>query len=466
MVTAEVFQVLERQLDSITSQVYSFSKALQGPVLDMRLRGILVDKVRRSEVIEAYEDKIDTLESALYRITTEAYGVYSFNWRSFQDLRSLFYGTLKIPPIRNMGVITTDRDALERLESYRVAAPAIVLIKALRDLGKRISFLKTEVDSDGRMRTSYNIAGTETGRFSSSLSEFGTGTNLQNVEDLLRSIFIADEGMKLAYFDAKQGESRCVGAIEWNQFRDGQYLEACEGGDLHTSVAKICWPELPWTGDLAVDTKLAEQPYYRHHSRRYMAKRLGHGTNYGGKVRTMSEQTKIPIDAVEDFQAAYEKAFPTHQKWREAVDRQLKTYGYLVSLTGRRRHFFGRRDAGETLREAIAFDPQGSLADIVNKGMLQVWKQNNCQLLLQNHDAIVIQFEQEREDEIIPLVIKQLEVPIQLKYGRTFTIPYGAKTGWNWGELTKDNPDGLKEFNPGDKRARTPPVPLLDRIFR
>src|SRR6266403_279501 len=112
-----------------------------------------------------------------------------------------------------------------------------------------------------RLRRSYNIAGTNTGRFSSSFSEFGTGGNLQNVEESLRSIFISDEGYKFAKFDAKSGESFIVGAIEWNLFDDPRYLEACESGDPHTAVARICWPNLGWTGSLEQDKSIAEQSY-------------------------------------------------------------------------------------------------------------------------------------------------------------------------------------------------------------
>jgi DNA polymerase I-like protein with 3'-5' exonuclease and polymerase domains len=120
-------------------------------------------------------------------------------------------------------------------------------ILALRDIAKKIGVLKTSIDPDGRMRTSYNIAGTTTGRFSSSLSDFGTGGNLQNLEERLRRPFVADPGMKFAYIDLEQAESRLVGAIEWNLFGDGRYLDACESGDLHTSVCRLAWTELPWT---------------------------------------------------------------------------------------------------------------------------------------------------------------------------------------------------------------------------
>jgi len=43
------------------------------------------------------------------------------------------------------------------------------------------TFIRAPLDSDGRMRCSFNIAGTETFRWSSSENAFGSGTNLQNI---------------------------------------------------------------------------------------------------------------------------------------------------------------------------------------------------------------------------------------------------------------------------------------------
>lgn len=465
-VTAEVLDVLLPQLDNQTRSTYEFSKSLQGPVLEMRLRGVRIDKARKAQVIEEYFESLDRLERQLERIVGEGVGFYGFNWRSNKDLIELFYDRLGIPVIKKGGRPTVNRDALERMEFYLSAKQIVMHLKAMRELGKRISMLKTEIDPDGRMRTSYNIAGTETGRFSSSFSEFGTGTNMQNIEDLLRQIFIADPGMKLAYLDAEQGESRVVGAIEWNLFRDGKYLDACESGDLHTNVAKLCWSGFAWTGDPGHDKELAERPYYRHYSRRFMCKKIGHGTNYGGKPRTLSNQAKVEIGVIEEFQPKYFLAFPAHLQWHARVEHELRGTGILTSLTGRRRHFFGRRDSDETLREAIAFDPQGSLADIVNNGMLKLWLARDCELLMQNHDAVVVQYPEAQEDDILPRLQEQLRTPIELRHGRTLTIPYGCKVGWNWGEYSKDNIDGLKEYKPGDKRKRQKEVHLLDRVIR
>ena len=53
-VTAEVLDVLEPQLDEVTRKTYEFSLALQAPVLEMRLRGVLVDQGRRDEILREY----------------------------------------------------------------------------------------------------------------------------------------------------------------------------------------------------------------------------------------------------------------------------------------------------------------------------------------------------------------------------------------------------------------------------
>lgn len=466
-VTAEVLDALLPQLDTHTSATYSFSRALQGPALEMRLRGVLVDQRRKAEVIDQYYASIERLEAQLERIVLEGVGLPHFNWRSNPDLHEVFYNRLGIPPIKRGGRPTVNRDALEKMESYLIARQIVRHLTTMRDLGKKISMLKTEIDPDGRMRTSYNIAGTSTGRFSSSFSEFGTGGNLQNVEESLRSIFIADPGYKFAKFDAKSGESFVVGAIEWNLFDDPTYLDAVSSGDVHTSVARICWPELRWTGDTEQDKGVAEAPFYRHYTYRFMCKKLGHGSNYGGKPETLASQSKLPINIVRGFQPKYFAAFPAHLLWQAHVDNTLRRQGTLISLTGRKRQFWGRRNDDSVLREAIAYDPQCSLADIVNSAMLNIWSRRDAIVVFQDHDAITVMYPEDLEDAIIPKIKTQLEFPIQLKNGRTLLIPYDCKTGWNKADYhPTTNPMGLRDYVKGDERKREKEVHLLDRSLR
>jgi DNA polymerase-1 len=472
-VTAEVLDVIKPQLDNQTRSTYEFEKALQGPVLEMKLRGLLVDEESRWRVVREYEDRLRKIESNLVRILKEGLDV-TLNWRSPAQLLDLFYTVLRLPPIKkrnSKGVYapTVDREALERLDAYFYAQPIVSHLLALRDISKKIGVLKTSIDPDGRMRTSYNIAGTTTGRFSSSLSDFGTGTNLQNIEQRLRSVFVADPGYKFAYIDLEQAESRAVGAIEWNLFHDGRYLDACESGDLHTTVCRLAWTDLPWTGDIRRDREVAEQPFYRQHSYRHMAKVLGHGTNYNGKPYTMAKHTKLEANLIAAFQSKYFAAFPAHQQWHAAVAKELYLSGRLDTLTGRRRWFFGRRDDDTTIREAIAFGPQGSVGDILNAGMLAVWRLNCCQLLLQIHDAILIQYPENLEAEILEQVLPAITVPIELRHNRTLTIPSEAKVGWTWADATEANPDGLVKWKGAgsDKRHRQryPALGKLDRVL-
>src|SRR5687767_14657674 len=70
-VTAELIDILLPQLDNQTASTYAFSRALQGPVLEMRLRGVLVDQVAKAEVIETYYAQLDYLERRLERIVRE-----------------------------------------------------------------------------------------------------------------------------------------------------------------------------------------------------------------------------------------------------------------------------------------------------------------------------------------------------------------------------------------------------------
>lgn len=467
-VTNEVLHVLKAQLDNQTRATYEFSKSLQAPVLEMKMRGILVDFQLRDRVISEYESQLSTISTNLATILREGLGLPLLNWRSPKQLKELFYETLKLPPIKKRRLVdghwsyapTVDRDALEQLDNYFLAQPLISHILGLRDIAKKIGVLKTGIDQDGRMRTSYNIAGTTTGRFSSSLSDFGTGTNLQNIEDRLRSVFVADPGFKFAYIDLEQAESRLVGAIEWNLFHDPTYLDACESGDLHTSVCRLAWGDaLPWTGDIKQDRELAEKPFYRQHSYRHMAKVLGHGTNYNGRPHTMAKHTKLDARLIAEFQQKYFVAFPSHQRWHASVASSLAQVGKLDTLTGRRRWFFGRRNDDATVREAIAYDPQGSVGDILNRGMLQIWRLDLCQLLLQIHDAILVQYPEQLEDQIIPQLLSAIKVPIELKHGRTLLIPSEAQVGWNWAKENNNNPDGLKKWKGNDRRKRQRAAP-------
>jgi len=229
----------------------------------------------------------------------------------------------------------------------------------------------------------------------------------------------------------------------------------------------MTWPELPWVNDPLANREIAETPFYRHYDRRFMCKKLGHGSNFDGMPETLSTQTKVPVLAVAEFQRKYFKAFPAHRHWRNWTEDTLRRTGTIVALDGRKRQFWGRRSDPNLVRDALAYSAQSTEAYIMNTGMLNIFRARDAILMLHDHDALTVQYPEALEDTIIPKIAKQLEVPMELAQGRTLLIPFDCKTGWNRGEFdAKNNPDGLREYKGRDKRKRTPQVHLLDRPIR
>lgn len=470
--TLEVLQQIRPQLDNVTTSMYEFSKELQGPILEMNLTGLLVDKHEHGKFVRGAEADMVRVEKNFFRMVEEGFGLPRFNWRSVPQLMKFLYEDCGLPIQRKKGKPTTERDALEKLLVYFHTEPVINSLLFLRDMKKLLETLATEIDRDGRMRTSFNIAGTETGRLSSSFNPYGTGGNFQNVTELLRRMFVADKGMKFGYIDLEQAESRTTGAMVWNVFHDGDYLDVCESGDPHTIVAKLIWPDLPWTGDLKHDREIADRKFYRHFSYRDLSKRAGHASNYGGKSPTIAKVLKVPVGLVANFQQAYFRAFPGLPRYHDWVAKQVQLEGYLTTPLGFRRYFFGRRDDDTTVREAIAHVPQSMVARVTNQALLNIWRARLCQILIQGHDALLFQYPEEREDELIPQLRKLFEIPIPLNFGRTLIIPNDVKVGWNWGlamnnEGVLDNPDGLVKYKGHDIRHRqfSPSSSMLDRQF-
>lgn len=478
-VTFEVHAELNRIFNQ-EPEIYSFERALQGPYLEIMQRGFLVDQTSREMAARELRTRIEYLQQLLNELAEPVWG-RGLNPRSPAQLKDFFYKWLALPEqwISQKGQrkLSTNREVLEKLEQYMYARPIIATILLIRDLSKQLQTFEIEIDSDGRFRTSYNIAGTESGRPSSSSNAFGTGGNAQNIAPSLRYPFIADKGWKLACIDLEQVEARDVGWFEGVLFGDWTFLNACESGDLHTNNSKLVWPELKWTGDSARDRKIAEGQFYREFSYRDMSKRGGHLSNYMGTAWTMSRHLKIPLKVAEEFQSRYCKgpncAFPAHQRYWQWIAEQLQTTNKLVTPFGRTRHFFGRPGDDTTLREAIAFLPQSTTADRMNLGLWKVWKHMpEVQLLGQGFDSITFQY-QGRDEDIIPKALELIRVELSdPASGRRYVVPGEAKIGWNWGAAVsmetinqdrgkgrkplRPNPDGLIKWNPKhpDTRVR------------
>lgn len=384
----------------------------------------------------------------------------------------------------------------------RIAAPFVSLILTIRDCDKMLAVLRTPLDTDGRMRCSYNVVGTENGRWSSSKNAQGRGTNLQNITPSMRRMFCADDGHWLVSTDLEQAESRLVAGLVWQATGDRTYWDACLSGDLHTTVARMTWPELGWTDDAKENRKIADRPSRElpKFSYRDVSKRLGHGSNYRGSPFGIAQAVGIPASIVTDFQHRYFRAFPAIPAWHDWTKHQLQNHQHLDTPLGRRRWFFGRPTEDSTLREAIAFVPQSTVGELLNFIMWRVWARSlpndpfnlklphlPIQLLLQNHDAFAFQVHQSHDlASVIASVNEEFNAAIiPLVRGdehESLTIPGEFVTGFNWAYADKSpdpaqwtfsdgNPDGLRKWQGEDRRvrqqsARTTSADWLSRPIR
>lgn len=538
---------------------YNFVRAMQGPALDMMARGIMVNQRVRQDETERYtrirgeaQALLDTLADAVWGPETYTEVVKStetfcptgkrgqtlsprtrivrtsiprtrprgLNANSSTQLLAFFNIALRCPvehevrktPAGTIRTPSANNKALRKWAGWKTkgpgidvrnraippvqfAQPFISLILSIRDADKMLGVLRSPLDPDGRMRCSYNVVGTENGRWSSSENAFGRGTNLQNITPTMRRMFCADDGWRFISTDLEQAESRKVGGLVWQATGDRTYWLACESSDLHTTVARMSWPELEWTDDPRANRAIADRPYpglSGKFSYRDVAKRIGHGSNYQGSPFGIAAAVGIPAPIVEEFQRRYFAAFPAIPEWHRYIAQAILTGQHLDTPLGRRRWFFGRPNEDSTIREAIAFIPQSTIGELLNLALLRTWKRSllsvtnplhlPIQLLLQNHDAFAFQTPESTDLPTLLESIKlELQIPIPLVRGdqvEYMTIPAEFVTGWNWAYKEKGpkdqwhfedgNPDGLSKWSGSDTRKRqqsaaTTPAEWLSR---
>src|ERR1700727_3505379 len=82
LITRQVWDAMSPELGSNKHPefraTYEFSKALQGPVLEMNARGVRIASAKKAQVIDEFHDQLDHLERNLERIVLEGVGMPGF----------------------------------------------------------------------------------------------------------------------------------------------------------------------------------------------------------------------------------------------------------------------------------------------------------------------------------------------------------------------------------------------------
>ena len=189
-VTHEIWNELEPVLmKEDYYQTYRETMDMFPVFLTMMLRGVKVDakalKEAQVEIAAEIKGKLNELEEI---------ADYPFNVGSPKQCQEYFYIHKGIKPYmsRSTGRPTTDDKAMSRIFRKHGLREAKLVqeIRALKKLSG--TYLDVGVSSDGRIRCTYNLRGTVTGRPSSSRTITGEGMNMQNLHPKFKRFLVAD----------------------------------------------------------------------------------------------------------------------------------------------------------------------------------------------------------------------------------------------------------------------------------
>lgn len=361
MMTREIWDKVTPIADKNESwPTYHRTRSYLPCALDMMSRGWLIDAQAKDEVLYELQRSVRRYTFYLNYYAKRVWGK-PLNHRSPLQLKEFFYEALAIPAkfANKKGEvnISTDRNTLEGIarDYIRGALFARIILK-LRDEEKMIQTLSVGLRA-GRWHCSYNVAGTETFRWSSSAHPLGFGANDQNIKDRMRRMFIPDPGFVILNFDQQGAEARVVGY----KCGDENYIKAFEGGDVHTMVASMCFGFEPLR-------ELADEKYYRDWSYRDISKRATHGcVTADHEVLTLGGWKPIAQVTVLDKVACWHKD-DRHVEFLNPISTTAYAYtgkmhelnGTAFSLRATHDHRMAYRNDSTGLRE-------GLLEDLVKK---------------------------------------------------------------------------------------------------
>lgn len=419
---------------------YSFQMEFWWDIMLMTLRGVGVDAKARGTLSRELMEVNMELEQRLEHIIGRP-----INVRSPKQLKELFYDELHLPPIkdRKTGRVSTNFETIKKLgDKEPLILPIVDILLTQRSIGTFVStFLSSQLDFDGRMRCSFNVAGPETYRLSSSQNPFGSGMNLQNIPSgdrkkliikmpNVRKNFIPDRGKTIFDIDLDRADLQVV---VWEADDADLKRQLHLGVDLHIMNGILLAGKNPPPEEELIE----DHPNYHEHKSRFkterqLAKNFVHGTNYGGKERTMAAVCGISVSHCANLQARWFGIHPGIKRWHSRIERELQTRRFVTNQFGYRRYYFDRVDA--ILPEALAWIPQSTIANVTARMQHAVERGGfGVELLIQVHDSLVGQYLTANSATILPKLHDACI--IKIPYSDPLIIPVGLKTSTvSWGD--------------------------------
>jgi DNA polymerase len=461
--TREVGEVLKKSAAAMgLAQVDEWQQQLFYPVLNAMLRGVRVRPEVIRDMAMDVQEELSHREAFLYNVIG-----HSINPASPKQMQALFYDDLKQPLIYKRTVFggktkmapTCDDEALTKIAAREpLLKPLCNAIADIRTLNKFLNdFVLMPLDTDGRMRCSFNIAGDAGGksapysyRLSSGKNPFGSGGNLQTIPSEksksagkaaargsmdfvlpnIRRMYGPDAGFTFFDMDLDRADLQVVvresGEKEWIAAMD-------LGVDMHLLNVFVLDKMEPPPYEELVEThpKYAEHRAPRKHKREF-AKVFCHATNYVGGAKTVAAHTGRSVHEIDVAQKYWFSAHPGVLRWHQRVLDHITKRRFVENAFGYRWYIFDRLEG--LLPEAVAWIPQSTVGIVINKIWARFYNEiPEVQVLLQVHDSLAGQFATHRKATLIPLMLEKSKVVIP--YESPLVIPTGVKiSDVSWGD--------------------------------
>ena len=416
---AALYEVLPPRLEELnmTALLHEMELPLCRVLAEMELAGFRIDGAALARFGEDLQQRIVTLEQSIYHMAGE-----EFNINSPKQLGAILFDKLQLPHGKKTKTgWSTNAEVLEKL---RYEAPIVDKVLEYRQYAKLRSTyadgLLRAVSPDGRVRTSFQMTVTATGRLSS------TEPNLQNIPTRtelgseIRRLFVAEEGNVLVDADYSQIELRLLAHMARDEAMQQAFLS---GADFHTvTAAKVFHvPETEVT-----------------HQMRSRAKAVNFGIVYGMSAFSLSQDIHVTVAEAKDYMERYFATYPGVKQYMTDIVETAKAQGYVETLYHRRRALpelksanFVQRSFGE--RVALNMPIQGTAADIMKLAMLRVYdrlRRENLQarLIMQVHDELIVECPEAERETVEKLLRQEMEQVAALAVPLTAE----AHSGKNW----------------------------------
>ena len=383
---------------------------------DMERSGFLVDGGALARFGADLSDTICQLEERIYAAAGQ-----QFNINSPKQLGKVLFEDLGLPHGKKTKTgWSTNADVLEKLKDQPLVADVLTYRQYAKLKSTYADGLLKVIDPDGRIRTSFQMTVTATGRLSS------TEPNLQNIPtrtDLgskMREMFVAAPGHVLVDADYSQIELRLLAHISGDGAMQQAFLS---GEDFHTVTAARVFhvPQDQVT-----------------HQMRSRAKAVNFGIVYGISAFSLSQDIGVTVAEAKEYMERYFATYTGVRQYMEQVVSQARERGYVETLWHRRRALpelkssnFNMRSFGE--RVALNMPIQGTAADIIKLAMVRVHRRLaaeglEARLIMQVHDELIVECPEAEASRVEQLLQQEMQGVAEL----SVPLLAEAHTGHNW----------------------------------